>query len=164
MGGDHPPSMQAFRLLNCFQNRHHRVYDHLCMRVTSRVLRWGRGCRCSGEALCLWGGTCGEVVVSACSVRRRDRLGLVSYTEGVENNVDKANLEQRNLKFKYRDAHEAHLSFPPPNRCGSLSRQFACGLPAPSSGPLPCVVSRRMVLPGLCHRADYHDSSLGHCR
>ena len=70
---------------------------------------------------------CTEVVVSTCtcvpgSVRCRDHRGLVSYTEGVENKVDKANLEQCNLKFKYQDANEARLSFPPPNDCVSLSR------------------------------------------
>lgn len=63
------------------------------------------------------------------SVRCRDSLGLVSYTEGVENKVDKANLEQCNLKFKYQDANEALLSFPPPNDFVSLSTQLVCHSP-----------------------------------
>lgn len=53
-----------------------------------------------------------------------DHLRLVSYIEGVENKADKANLEQCNLKLNYQDANEALLSFPPPNDCISLSRQF----------------------------------------
>lgn len=56
----------------------------------------------------------------------RDHLGLVSYTEGVENKVDKASLEQRDLKFKCQGAREALLSFPPPNDCISFSRQLTC--------------------------------------
>lgn len=54
----------------------------------------------------------------------RDHLGLVSYTEGVEDKVDKANLEQCNLRFNYQDANEARFSFPPPYYCSSLSRKL----------------------------------------
>lgn len=85
-----------------------------------------------GEAPCCWGGlcepTCTEVVVSSCTcvpgMRCRDHLGLISYTEGVEDKVDKANLEQCNLRFKYQDANEACFSFPPPSDCSSLSRKL----------------------------------------
>lgn len=71
-----------------------------------------------------------EVMVSSCTcvpgMRCRDHLGLVSYTEGVEDKVDKANLEQCNLRFKYQDANKARFSFPPPNDCGSLSCRDPC--------------------------------------
>lgn len=80
---------------------------------------------------------CMEVML--CTWQHRgagDHLGLVSYTEGVENKADKANLEQCNLKLNYRDANDALLSFPPQSDCVSLFRPFN---PAPGSGPSPPV-------------------------
>lgn len=77
------------------------------------------------------------------SARCRDHLGLVSYTEGLENKVDKANLEQRDLKFKYQDAREALLSFPLPNNCISFSRQLTCR--GPCTKLLPFTVCTVLV-------------------
>lgn len=124
MGRGHPASIQAFLLLSCVPNWHHCVYDHLCVWVTL-----GRcGCWCLVKPLLLWRAMSMEVVVSSCTcvsgTRCRDHLGLVSYTEGVEDKIDKANLEWCNLRFNYQDAIEAHFSLPPPNYCHSLSRKL----------------------------------------
>lgn len=124
MDRGHPASIQAFLLLSCVQNWHHCVYGHLCVWVTLGSC----GCWCLVKPLAAVEAVSTEVVVSSCTcvpgTRCKNHLGLVSYTEGVEDKLDKANLEQYNLKFKNQDANEACFSFPPPTDCSSLSRKL----------------------------------------
>lgn len=126
MGRDHPASIQAFLLLSCVQKWHHSGHEHLCVWVTL-----GRcGCWCLVKSLAAVEGHehrgDGELLHMCAWHAVQGPPGTRLLHEGVEDKVDKANLEQCNLRFKYQDANKACFSFPPPNDCGSLSCHDPC--------------------------------------